>query len=250
MKLGITVAVLSVLFLGPVAVSAQDTVRVERTLACTINLGYTMADVVETARNFEWSEDSAPGIVVMRNKVAAAGFGGNFGPQYDFLISSYYQSYADMVEKRGAFLQRRAASNGRRGLAGVATCNDNVGISSMRVAALGQQSDSPIPPLTAAASTFCELNGATMADAVAMAGRFEQSWANGATALVTSRSFGGPSRPINSVVGMTLIFPSFADFGAAWDRLNQNSPANNAENPISCNSPSLWAQYLIHQGNN
>ena len=46
---------------------------------------------------------------------------------------------------------------------------------------------------------------------------------NGATALVTNRSFGGPSRPINSVVGMLLIFPSFDDFGAAWDRLNQNA---------------------------
>ena len=72
MKIGITVAALSVVFLGTASVSAQDTVRAERTVACTINPGYTMADVVETARNFEWSEDTAPGIVVMRNKVAAA----------------------------------------------------------------------------------------------------------------------------------------------------------------------------------
>lgn len=252
MRIGFTITTLFVLVLGTSSVAAQpvtqSSVLASRTTACTISPGYTMADVAATARAFEWSEDMAPAVVLMRNKVAASGGGGNFGPQFDFLITSYYPSYTDMVEKRGAFLRSQAGRNGPRGLRGVATCNDNIAISSVRFAT--PPTGTPIPPLTAAATTLCELNGATVADAVAMAGGFEANWANGATALVSSRSFGGPRRPINSSVGMMLSFPTFPEFGAAWDRLQQNPAAQDSENPISCTTPSLWAQYLIHQGAN
>ena len=90
MKIGVTVAALLVLFLGSSSVAAQTNVLASRTTACMINPGYTMADVVATARNFEWSEDTSPGVVVMRGKVAVAG-----NPQFDFLIDSYWPSYAD-----------------------------------------------------------------------------------------------------------------------------------------------------------
>ena len=243
MKNSVTIPTFLILFLGTSPVFAQTNVIANRVRACNVNPGYSMADVVETARNFPWSEDTAPLVVLFREAVAASGAGGSF--PYDFVLDTYYPSYADMVEKRVAFRNRPGGRTGR-GLSDVATCT-RPRINSVRFAV---PPAGPIPEVTAAASTSCELNGATIADAVAMAGGFEHNWANGATALVTSRSFGGPSRPINSAVRMDLIFPSFADFGAAWDQLNQNSPANNTENPISCNSPSLWAQHLIHQGNN
>ena len=72
MKSVITVTTTLTLCLGASFASAQGNVLATRTMACTINSGYTMADVVETARSFEWSEDTAPGAVMMRSKVAAA----------------------------------------------------------------------------------------------------------------------------------------------------------------------------------
>ena len=56
MKSAISVASTFMLLLGASYVSAQDNVLATRTMACTINSGYTMADVVETARSFEWSD--------------------------------------------------------------------------------------------------------------------------------------------------------------------------------------------------
>ena len=149
-----------------------------------------------------------------------------------------------MVDKRGAFLRRQAESDGRRTLDGVATCSDNVLMRSARVAA-------PLPstePLTAMVTTSCELNGATVADAVAMATGFGETL--GAGSVVLSPAFGGQRRPIGSTVRMLFIFPSFPDFGAAWDRLEQNLPARDPQNPISCSVPSLWAQNRIHSQNN
>ena len=214
-------------------------------MACSLNPGYTIADVVETARKFEWPEDTAPGVVIIRNKIAASGVGGNFGPQFDFLLSSYYQNYAVMVERRGRFLQSQAGRNGQRGFAPFATCFEDIGISSVRFA-IPFTPGTAIPPLTAAASTRCDLNGATIDDAVARHSAFAER-VGASIALVESRSFGGPQRPIGSTVGYLVSFPSFDDFGAAWDQLQQNPAAPNPDDPISCNSPSLWAQHLIHQ---
>ena len=244
MKNGFTIAMLFAVVLGTSSVSAQTVVLAERTMACSLNPGYTIADVVETGRTFEWPEDTAPGVVVIRSKIAASGVGGNFGPQFDFLVSSYYPSYAVMVERRGRFLQSQTGRNGQRGIAPFATCNDNIGISSVRFAI--PPTGTPIPPLTAAVSTSCALNGATIDDAVAMHSAFAER-VGASIALVSSRSFGGPQRPIGSTVGYLVSFPSFDDFGAAWDQLQQNPAAPNPENPISCNSPSLWAAYLIYQ---
>ena len=233
-----------VLFLGASFVSAQTNVGVRRGIACTIDPGSTIADVVETARNFAWSEETAPGLVVIRNRVA-----GNGTSQFDFIINSFYPSYADMMEKRSAFLRSQAGRNGRRGLAGVATCNDNVVIRNVTFAVPspgGPASSQPVRPVV---TTGCELNGATVADAVSMASGIAETV--GAGAFVSSGGFGtpGPRRPINARAGMTFFFPSFADFGAGVDRYNQTAAANPGTQ-ISCGVPSLWASYRIHSRNN
>ena len=107
---------------------AQTNNIVERGFACSINDGYSMRDVVEVARNFEWSEDAAPAVVIFRSAVAVAG---EFQNSWDFVFASYYTSYADMVEKRGVFLNRSGGRTGV-GLSDVATCGDRVRISNMQ----------------------------------------------------------------------------------------------------------------------
>ena len=247
MKSVITVASILMLSLSASYVSAQDDVFISRTRGCTINPGYTMADVVETARNFEWSEDMAPGIVVFRQGIAVAG---NNPERFDFISDFIYPSYTDMFEKRGAFFRSQAGSTGRRGLDGVATCNENVWISNVRPSRpASQRSTGSIAPLAPVATILCELNGATVDDAVALANTFRESvGARGAG--VISRRFGGPRRPLNSGVAMRFFFSSFADFGAGMDRFNQNSGGANQETPISCSTASLARSYLIHSRNN
>ncbi len=243
MKTGVIITTLLVLLLGATSAFAQTEVSSVRSLACTINQGYTMADVVETARSFAWSEEVSPRLVAFRSKVAVSR-PANSTFEFDFIADFVYPSYADMVDKRGTFLRRQAESDGRRTLDGVATCSDNVLMRSARVAAPLLSTE----PLTAVATTSCELNGATVADAVAMATGFGETV--GAGSVVLSPAFGGQQRPIASRVQMLIIFPSFPDFGAAWDRLEQNLPARDPQNPISCSVPSLWASYGIHSQDN
>ena len=80
------------------SVFAQDNVIAQRMRFCSINPGYSMADVVETARAFEWSDSTAPGVVIFREAIAVSA---DF--EYDFIFDSYYPSYSDLVEKRVAF---------------------------------------------------------------------------------------------------------------------------------------------------
>ena len=246
MKSSITITALLVLLLGTSSAFAQTDVRSVRSLACTINEGYTMADVVETARAFEWSEEVSPRFVAFRSKVAVSR-PANRSIEFDFIADFVYPSYADMVDKRGAFLRRQAESDGRRTLDGVATCSDNVLMRSARTAAQLPGGQGSQEPLTAMATTFCELNGATVADAVVAATSFGENL--GSASIVFSPAFGGQQRPIGSTIQMLFIFPSFPDFGAAWDRLEQNLPARDPQNPISCSVPSLWASYRIHRDN-
>ena len=205
-----------------------------------------MADVVETARNFEWPDESSPGVVFFRE-----GFAVGNNSEIDFIADAIYPSYADMVEKRSAFLRRsRAGRTGRRGLDGVATCNDNVWISNVRpVTPPSQRSAGSFAPVAPVASTFCELNGATVADAVALADTFRES-IGAAGAGVISRTFGGPRRPLNSAVLMRFFYRSFSDWGAGMDEFSQNSAAANQETVISCSTGRLHRSYRIHSRNN
>ena len=219
---------------------AQTNNIVERGFACSINDGYSMRDVVDVARNFEWSEDAAPAVVIFRSAVAVAG---EFQNSWDFVFASYYPSYADMVEKRGVFLNRSGGRTGV-GLSDVATCGDRVRISNMQ---FSSQSEGGPPAFSLAASWVCELNGDTFADALNMASGGEQAFGSNARAAVTRRAFGGPPIQNNSQVEIRMTFPSAADFGAGFDAIQQGTPPANA---ITCSGGSMWAQYLIHSRNN
>lgn len=239
MKNSLTILASLVVVLSAASVFAQTNVVANRVRACNVNPGFSMADVVETARNFEWSEDTAPLVVLFREAVAASGVGGSL--PYDFILDTYYPSYEDMIEKRVAFRNRPGGRTGR-GLSDVATCT-RPRINSVRFAV---PPTGPIPEVTAAASTYCELNGATVADAMTMATTFGQNLE--AAAAVVTRFFGGPRVPNGSSAEVRYFFPSATDFGAAVDRLQQNAPA--VPNPISCSTGSLWASHLIYSRNN
>ncbi len=241
-RIRLAVLVMAVLVVGSATVSAQTTVAANRNRACTLLPGYTIADVVETARNFEWAEDMAPGLVVISNKVAVSG---TF--DFDFLVSFYWPSYADMVEKQGRWLQSQAGANGRRGFDGMATCTDNSRMSSIR-RATDAMTPSSFAPLTAMITVSCELNGASNEDVMATAKRLGDNF--GATALVSRRNFGGPRVfPFNSEAQMRFVFPSWDDFGEGMDTLMQN-PVPTGQNSMSCGTASLWASYRIHSRNN
>ena len=247
MKIGISITALLILLLGHSSVFAQAGVSSVRSLACTINTGYTMADVVETARSFEWAEEISPRFVAFRSKVAVSR-PANSTFEFDFIADFVYPSYADMVDKRGAFLRMQRESDGRRTLDGVASCSDNVLMRSGRTAAQLSGGPGSSEPLTAMVTTRCDLNGASVADAVVAATGFGENLGSGS--VVLSSAFGGQQRPIGSTVQMLFIFQNFADFGASWDRLEQNLPTRDPQNPISCSVPSLWASYRIHSQDN
>ena len=241
MRTNLALSAFLVAVLGVSPLLAQTNVGVIRHSFCTINPGYSIADVVATARGFAWSEETAPGLVIIRNQIATAG-----ATQFDFIIEAIYPSYADMVEKRAAFRQRRSATAGRRGLAGVATCGENVLMRNRRIVALPPAGLDSIQPATAVASTLCQLNGATIDDAAAMASGFAENL--GTAGRIRYGGFGGGQGvPFNSLARMDFFFPSFADFGSAMDAINQSPTAPNPDNPISCAVPSLSASYRIHQ---
>ena len=245
MRTSLALSAFIVVILGVSSALAQTNVGVSRTRFCTIAPGYSMADVVATARGFAWSEETAPALVLFRNGIATAG-----GSQFDFILETVYPSYADMVEKVGARLQRQAATDGRQGLDGVASCAENVRIRNRRIVAPTPGGPGSIQPLTAMTSTLCELNGATIDDAAAMANRIAEGL--GALGRIRYGGYGsGQGVAINSRVRMDFFSPSFADFASSRDRRNQNGPtALDPNNPISCTVPSLSASYLIYpQGN-
>jgi hypothetical protein len=173
MRTSLILSAFIVAVLGVSSALAQTNVGVSYIRFCTINAGYSIADVVATARGFGWSEETSPGLVMIRNGIAAAEPVGD--EQFDFILEATYPSYADMVEKRTALLQRRAATDGRQGLAGVATCTENVRIRNRRIVARSPGGLDSIQPETAMASTLCELNGATIEDAAALASGFAEN---------------------------------------------------------------------------
>jgi hypothetical protein len=217
---------------------------VERNLACSINDGYTINDVVEVMRGFEWSEETAPAVVLVREAIAVSG---SFQMDWDFLASFYYLSYADMVEKRSAFRNRSLRQGAR--LSDVATCGDRVRINNVRF--VGQNNGEPIPDVTVAIGTTCQLNGSTLANAIEGASNISEFMGPDVrNVAVINRGFGGPVTPANSEVGYRISFNSSAGFGEAMDTMQENLPTPNTENPRTCNVGGMWVQYLIHSQNN
>lgn len=222
---------------------AQSDNIVERVFACDINAGYTINDAVDLMRGYEWEDEYAPGAVFLREAIAVPG---DFMFNYDFTISLFYPSYADMVEKRVAFRNRSGGENGMR-LRDIADCGERIRINNVRFSI---RNDDGIPPdVSVSMAGSCQLNGSTISDALTgTAAIFSQGpmAPNVRSVAVTSRAFGGPTLEANSELGFRVSFNSTTDFGEAMDASQAIPPTPNPDIPVSCNVPGMWAQYLIH----
>ena len=60
MKIKLSMAIFSLFTLLNTSVLAQDGPRINREVACSVNDGFAMSDVVQAARDIERDEDLAP----------------------------------------------------------------------------------------------------------------------------------------------------------------------------------------------
>ena len=223
-------------------VSAQTAPTIVRGVACSVNDGYSMSDVVEFARTIDWNEDTAPSGLFFREAVAVSG---EFQMNWDFVISAFYADYADMVAKRSAFRNRPGGRVGGATLSDMMTCGARVRISRANVANEGEIFDDT--ETTPMGQTACDLNGATVGDAIARAAA--QGRALNAYSAVDVRSFGGPTIQQNSQVSMRFVFPNSESFGESLDSAFENGGFDQLDDGITCDSGSLWLSHRIYAAN-
>ena len=60
MKINLSISIFSVFMFAAFNTYAQNDTRISREVACSVNDGYAMSDVVEFARSIDWSDDLAP----------------------------------------------------------------------------------------------------------------------------------------------------------------------------------------------
>lgn len=223
---------------------AQSNNIVERGIACSVKDGYTINDVVSLMKGFEWPDETAPGVVMLREAVAAPG---DFQFDWDFVMNFYYPSWIDMAEKRSAFRNRTGGSDGIR-LRDVAVCGERVRMSNVW---LGLEDADPLPDVAPSITLNCQLNGLGVSDAIANAGNVRNLLGPDVRqSYVISRAFGGPSMVQNSQVSYRASFNSSEGFAETMDRMSDNPPRVNPDNPQECNVGGLWIDYLIYARNN
>ena len=241
MKLKLYLSIISVfMFIGS-QVSAQDAPGVVRSFACSVNDGYAMADVVEFARNIDWDEEATPNGLFFREALAVAG---DFHNNWDFVISGFFADFPEMVEKINAQRNREGGRSGASLFGDMITCGPRSRIESVTLAKPGDIFEDT--EATALASTVCELNGASIADAVARA--TAQGQQINAYSAVDVRFFGGNTTQQGSQVGMRFVFPNGAGFGESMEVIRTGGP-NQPADGITCAGASLWVSHRIYSGN-
>lgn len=239
-KIGLSTLLFSIFFCTNVL--AQATPNIVRGVACSVNDGYSMTDIVEFARAIDWNEDMAPSGLFFREAVAVSG---EFQMNWDFVISSFYADYADMVAKRGALRNRPGGRTGGVTLSDMMTCGPRARISRVNLANEGEIFDNTESTLMG--QTQCQLNGASLDDAIARAAA--QGSALNAYSAVDVRSFGGPSIQQNSQVGMRFVFSDAESFGLSLDSVFENGGIEMPNDGITCNNGSLWLSHRIYVAN-
>ena len=240
MKINLSASVFVILMFAAFNTSAQNVTRISRDVACTVNDGYAMSDVVEFARNIDWSDDMAPNGLFFREAFAASG---DFQYNWDFVISGLYESFQNMASKVTA---QRSRAGGREGasLSDMMTCGPRARVSLIiRVNSaedLFEDSET-----VAMATTSCSLNDGTVADAIARASQIGQNL--NAYTSVSNRFFGGPV-PESPEVGIRIIFPS-GEFGSSMDSAIAGGPPNQPNDGLECGGGSLWFLHRIHSAN-
>ena len=243
MKLKFILLSLSCFMSYGMTASAQDAPTVIRSFACSVNDGYAMSDVVEVARNLERDEGVAPAGIFFRE---AGVVRGEFQTRWDFVVSLFYNDMAHMVEHRGYLRSLEGGRTGDRALfSDMITCDPAHRIQFSAVANEGEIfSDSEA---TIMVQSGCDLNGATVADAIGLAAA--QGRAVNAYSAVDSRIFGGPDMQQGSRVGMRFVFPSATDFGDSVDDLRNAGGPPQTNSQITCSVGSIWLSHRIYSSN-
>jgi hypothetical protein len=97
-------------------------------------------------------------------------------------------------------------------------------------------------------SQFCDLNGATVQDAITMATSVGQLL--DAYSAVDMQAFGGQGGyEAFSRVYIRYVFADGQTFANSLDALSETPPPPNGANGISCGSGGLWLSHRIYQSN-
>ena len=222
---------------------AQEGPTVVRSRLCTLNAGYSMTDVVEFARGIDWSAGTPPAAIFFREARAVPG---EFQRNWDFVWSNFYSDWNEQYQSISALRNRPGGRTGSPVLFDMITCDARTNIARVTIANQGEIfSNTESTPM---GSQFCDLNGATLQDAVTMAATNGQRV--GAYSAVDMAVFGGQDGyEASSRVYVRYVFADGQTFANSLDGLTNNPPPSGGPNGISCGTAGLWLSHRIYQQN-
>ncbi len=221
---------------------AQDGPSVVRSRLCSVNEGYSMADVVEFARGGDWSAGSPPSGVFFRE---ARAIPGEFQRDWDFVWSNFYRDWDHQYESISALRSRPGGRSGSPVLFDMISCDSRVTIANVNHA--NQSEIFSDTESTIMGAQFCDLNGASLQDAITMATATGERL--GAYSAVDMGLFGGQGGyEAFSRVYVRYVFADGQAFANSLDSLRDSPPSGNPSG-ISCATGGLWVSHRIYQSN-
>jgi len=243
MKNNLILSMLCLTLFCATSVSAQEPPGVVRTWLCSVAPGHSMDEVVAIARDVDWDGDSAPAAMFFREAVAVSG---DFQRNWDFVWADFYADWGAYVQSRSAARDRPSGRTASLGLFDMISCDERRNVSNVFEANQGDIfSDTETTPM---GGQFCDLNGATIDDAVARATQIGQTL--GAYSAVDSRVFGGQGGyEAGSRIYTRYVFANGDSFAESLDSLREAGGAATPSGSISCNTGALWLSHRIYQQN-
>ena len=243
MKNNLILSMLCLTLFCATSVSAQEPPGVVRTWLCSVAPGHSMDEVVAIARDVDWDGDSAPASMFFREAVAVSG---DFQRNWDFVWADFYADWGAYVQSRSAARGRPSGRTASLGLFDMISCDERRNVSNVFEANQGDIfSDTETTPM---GGQFCDLNGATIDDAVARATQIGQTL--GAYSAVDSRVFGGQGGyEAGSRIYTRYVFANGDSFAESLDSLREAGGAATPSGSISCNTGALWLSHRIYQQN-
>ena len=225
------------------ALFAQESMRmppgslVRQSLCKITNDNLDFSDVVDLARNLPRDENSPAGIQFRRPIFASPEFMEN----WDFMVALYYPSWSDMVERR------IADGNSNRGKLPI-SCNSPVVVRNV-----GVNPGVTISDQTMMTTRQCSLNpGANMSGAYNFAVKMSQNWAEAGNSLLTQLWMPGAGGPLRNDFDFVYaqVGPTREVLLERMDMVRNGFRAvTNVSAPVSCDRPTLWSTWRIHNEN-
>ena len=226
------------------------------TFSCAIKAGYTMRDVVDVARRMTMDEN-APNTIFFREPWVV---NTTFNDSYDFLVVSYYSSFAEMVERfeaRQAPNSTRMTPSSRRHFLEMTECDlGGRFIDVLRTIPGGNAYDGNTSDETLVATRSCDINpGQSIRQVYNYMNEVTQRWqdAGDNTLIQVAHTVMG-SRPdveARTRVWIRRIGANATDLANRLDQQNRMLFAGSTrERPMTCRDSHLWKSYVIHRSDN